>query len=155
MRTKQFVPRDTGGYSLVEALTVLVMVLLIVGLAVPSMGAFVEGQKTRRALDVVAADLAYARALAVRAGESTTVEFQAGGDYLILVESTPADTAKRVSLGSEYPGITLGLPSPTGRVTFDRRGLIRDVGSGAIVASMPGSRDTLSFTATGRVYREY
>lgn len=149
------VPSDSDGYSLIEVLTVLVLVLLMVSLAVPSMGSYVGQQKTRRALDMVAADLAYARALAVRAGEPTTIEFQTSGDYLIQVENVPAEVVKRVSLRSEYPGISLSPPTGTGRLTFNRRGLLRDIGSGFLVASLPGANDTISITATGRVYRDF
>jgi type II secretory pathway pseudopilin PulG len=70
--------RRMTGYTLVELVVVLGIVLVILGLVVPSIGSLFEVQSIERAADVVAATMGEARARAIRAGERHYVAFIVG-----------------------------------------------------------------------------
>ena len=57
--------RGRFGFTLVELLTAIVIVGIGASLAAPAFGAYVEKNRTRRALDRIVADVAFARLFAV------------------------------------------------------------------------------------------
>lgn len=147
---------DRSGYTMIEMLTVLVLVGIIASIAAPSMNSYVGHTKARRALDRVANDIAYARVAAVREGRQATVDFGASGStsYTILLEGR-ADPIRTVRLGEDYPGVTVTPPTADRTLTFDSRGLLLTSDPGAIVVSAAGQADSALITTAGRVYRDY
>jgi prepilin-type N-terminal cleavage/methylation domain-containing protein len=144
-----------GGHTLIELLTVLVLILLIASLAGPSMNSYMGHTKTRRALDRVANDIALARMSAVRAGSRAVVEFTTSGTYTITLQTTTPSVIRRVNLGQDYRGVTLRAPTADGRLIFDSRGLLLSPTTGALVISSAGAADSALLTAGGRIYREF
>ena len=144
-----------GGHTLLELLTVLVLVLLIASLAAPSMNRYLGHTKTRRALDRVANDLALARMAAVRSGTRSAVDFSSGTSYTITLQSTPPEMIRTVNLAAEYNGVTIQAPSSDGQLVFDSRGLLVTAAAGPIVVRASGAADSAVITAGGRVYRDY
>jgi len=147
--------RDTAGHSLIELVTVLVLITVIVSLAAPSMGAYMGRFRTQRALDRVVGDLAYARILAVRSGARVVFQLQGGSSYTVQVQSTPPRTAQSVSIAKDFPGVVVTSSVANSRFEFDSRGLLVNVGAGTIVATRGAVVDSLVLTAAGRVYRAY
>jgi prepilin-type N-terminal cleavage/methylation domain-containing protein len=145
-----------GGHTLLELLTVLVLILVLASLAAPSMNSYLGHTKTRRALDRVANDIALARMAAVRGGTRSTVSFS-GGTYTISLLQTPTPVVIRtVYLSQEYRGVTLRSPTADGQLVFDSRGLLLSATNGPIVVSAAGSvADSALVTAGGRVYRDF
>lgn len=144
--------RDRSGFSIMEMLTVLVLIGLLAGLAQPSLAAYLARQKTRQALDHVVADVALTRMLAVRSGTETELAFTSATAYQIR-QSNPVQSIKRVSLEADYRGVQIAAPTADGRLVFNSRGLLRDRGTGRIVATVAGAGDTVEITTTGRAYR--
>lgn len=143
--------RPTAGFTVIELVTVLVLLGILASIAGPAMGGYVGRNKTRSALDRISSDVSYARILAIREGQRMSVVFTGGGGYLLRVEDT-AEVLKTVDLADDYPGVAVSAPA--GSLTFDSRGLLR-VGSGDLIVAMDGMADTMHVSAAGRVYRGY
>ena len=143
------------GYTLIELLTVLVLILLIASLAAPSMNSYLGHTKTRRALDRISNDIALARMAAVRGGSRAVIDFTAGTSYTITLQGPPARVIRQVNLGQEYGGVTVAAPSADGRLVFDSRGLLVTTTAGPLKVRAQGQADSALVTAGGRVYRDY
>jgi prepilin-type N-terminal cleavage/methylation domain-containing protein len=146
-------PGRESGYTMIELLTVLALIMILASMAGPSMRVYVEQGKAQRALDRISGDLTYARALAVRSGQRTVLQFEGADVYSIQLTGPGARTVKRVRLGQDYAGVRVSAPTPSGALAFDSRGLVRDAGSGRIVVSTASVRDSAFVTLSGRIYR--
>ena len=144
-----------GGYTLIELLTVLVLVLLIASLAVPSMNSYLGHTKSRRALDRITNDIALARMAAVRGGARSVMDFGGGNSYTITVEGVPPTVIRQVYLAQEYPGVTVAAPTADARLVFDSRGLLLSSMTGPLTVRAHGQADSALVTAGGRVYRDF
>jgi prepilin-type N-terminal cleavage/methylation domain-containing protein len=144
-----------GGHTLLELLTVLVLILVMASLAAPSMTSYLGHTRTRRALDRVANDIALARMAAVRGGSRAVVDFSGGTSYTIALQSPSPSVLRTVDLGREYRGVTVRPPTADGRLVFDSRGLLLSATTGPIVVSAQGTADSAVITAGGRVYRDF
>lgn len=144
-----------GGHTLLELLTVLVLILVIASLAGPSMNRYLGHTKTRRALDRVANDIALARMAAVRGGSRAVVDFSGGNTYTIALQGAAPSVIRTVYLSQEYRGVTVQPPTSNGQLVFDSRGLLLSATTGPIVVSAQGAADSAVITAGGRVYRDF
>jgi type IV fimbrial biogenesis protein FimT len=146
--------RSRAGYSLMELLVVLVLVGILASLAGPAMGEYIGRLKTRRALDQITADLAYARMAAVRSGRRAVMRFQGPSDYSIEVVGDPTVPVRSVRLGSDYAGVVITPPGTT--LEFNSRGLlVSALAREYLVVSLGSMRDSLILTPAGRVYRDF
>lgn len=143
------------GHSLIELLTVLVLILVIASLTAPSMSSYIAEARTRRALDRVASDIAYARMVAVRARTPAAITFSSGTAYTIVLQTSPVKVIRSVSLRGEYAGVTVTPPVTSGSLVFDARGLLTTTNYGPIITRSIHSADTAVITPTGRIYRDY
>ena len=144
-----------GGHTLIELLTVLVLILLIASLAAPSMNSYLGHTKTRRALDRVSNDIALARMAAVRGGTRSVVDFGDGSAYTITLQSASPSVIRDVRLAQEYSGVVIVPPTSDGRLVFDSRGLLLSPTTGPLVIRAHGQADSALITAGGRLYRDY
>jgi prepilin-type N-terminal cleavage/methylation domain-containing protein len=144
-----------GGYTLIELLTVLVLILLIASLAAPSMNSYLGHTKTRRALDRISNDIALARMAAVRGGSRAEISFAGGTSYTITLLGPPPRVIRQVDLGKDYRGVTVAAPTADGRLVFDSRGLLVSATTGPLMVRAQGQADSALVTAGGRVYRDY
>jgi type II secretion system protein H len=142
--------RSPAGFTFIELMVVLVVMGIMASIAAPRMNAYVERQKTRRALDTIANDLAHARILAIREGERVTLIRHASDHYSVGRQG--ATNRKEVRLGQTYGGVSFALPADS--VVFDSRGLVR-MGTGDVSVTINGKTDQLNLSPTGRVYRAY
>lgn len=138
-----------------ELLTVLVILAVLVSIAAPSITGMLASDRTNSAVSRIAGDIMMARVEAVRAGRR--VDFQlSGGRYTVTRSGNgvvAADTLKRVSLTSEYPGVTF---TPSYAVlSFDSRGLLSSNSAPTITAAKGSVTRSLSVSAVGNIYRDY
>jgi hypothetical protein len=112
---------------------------------------------TRRALDQMVADIAFARVNAIRQGRRTAVVLQAGGTYEIRSQDTTGTwtTLKTVVLVNEFPGIAFG--GDVTNLEFSSRGLLMTAiaGDGFIKVFRSATRDSVFISPAGRVYRAF
>jgi type II secretion system protein H len=146
----------TDGFSMPEIMIVLVLVAVMASMAVPSMSAFVERTKSRRALDRLVTDVSLARQLAVMRGAPVAIVLQANATYRVDTLST-ADSwvaARTVQLAEEYPGVA--IVGSVNRIEFNSRGLLTAAAdTGFITIEINGARDSAFVSGAGRVYRAY
>lgn len=149
--------RGRDGFSLIEILVVLVLITLITSFAAPSMSAYVDRTKTRRALDRLVGDIAYSRLIAVEQGRRTAIVIQDDGSYTIqaLDESGTWVTLKTVALRNEFPGVSVG--GGLMNIEFTSRGMLNGTSAndGFIKVSRASVRDSVFVSPAGRVYRAY
>jgi len=137
---------------MIEMVTTLVVAGILVSIAAPKLDGVITQSRIRALLDQMASDIAYARMLAVREGQPTSVRISAT-EYVVTVDN-PAkiDTIKRVRVGDDY-GKTTRLGGAT-RLSFSSRGTLRSATGGTTVrASREAIKDSLSVTQLGGVNR--
>jgi prepilin-type N-terminal cleavage/methylation domain-containing protein len=147
--------RRDAGFSLIELMTVVVLIGIMASMAGPSMQGYVARQKTRGALDRVTADIGFARLHAVERAQRTWVKVSEAG--LLTVETVGADgaltTVKRTDLAAEFGGLT--IPNAA-ELEFTSRGLLSNLtGEATIYVAAGGVEDHLLVSMSGRVYRAY
>lgn len=159
-RTRKALRRDDG-YSLIELLTVLVLIAVLTSMAGPAMGRYVQQNKTRRALDLIAMDLSYARLVAVERSQRTWLRVQPNGNYTVDTLATNGIDpvpVKRVNLSNDIIGLTV-VPGSATQFEFSSRGMVVNYGSetsGGVLKLTAGvARDSLFVSPSGRVYRAY
>jgi prepilin-type N-terminal cleavage/methylation domain-containing protein len=143
-----------GGFSITEMLVVVALMGIIAALAAPRFANFVSVWRTRGAVDQLAADLAYTRMAAVRAGRTASLRFT-GATYMVTLDNgaTPFDTLRTMSFTREYPGVTVSSSST--RIAFDSRGVLRNGTSQSVTVVRNGRYQTLRISSVGRIYRDY
>lgn len=151
---RRVLPRDAHGHTLIELLTVLVVIMVIVSLAAPSMTSYVERNQVQRALDRVVTDLALARMMAVRSGSRVVFQLQSPTSYSLAPQSG-SGPSKTVSLSADFPGVAVAVSAADAQFVFDSRGLLVNTAQGRIIAARGTSADSAMLTASGRVYRGY
>jgi prepilin-type N-terminal cleavage/methylation domain-containing protein len=150
------------GFTLVELLLVLVVAGILMALAAPRMGTFVEQLHVRAALDVVYSDLHFARMLAVRSGHRVRVQFDTRPDlppcrsrtYRIIIEEAPLTVARIRDLGeiADRGCLTTGGLS---LARFDRRGFPVGVTNQTITLVTAHASGSVVLSRFGRIRRTY
>lgn len=143
-----------GGFTLVEVAVVLMLILIVITLAAPAMSRVTAQSSTRSAIRRIAADVSYARILAVREGRPVSLRIQSASTYTITVDRSATDsrTIRTVDLSRDYGALQL---SPTsGLLTFDTRGLRRPATLEMIKATRGDAVDSVVILVTGRPYRD-
>lgn len=154
----------SAGYTLIELLTVVVIIAILVGLAYPRLEGTLSRMRTDRALHQLTMDLHYARMLAVRSGRTVVLRpapapgceggggRTAVGSYELVVRDNPQRVAKRVVVGDGVPGLCVEMNGPDA-VAFNSRGLLQGFHNRTVWARHRQALDSLSISAAGRVLR--
>lgn len=155
--TPHFVPVHPrqGGFTLIEILVVLTVILLATTIAAPRLNGVIAGQGTRGAIDQITADITLARSYAVREGFPASVRILSATEYQVTVDTsvTAPKLVKTVRLQDDYTGVQ--LTPATGRLTFNTRGLLRVQEFTRVKAVRGTARDSVQISSIGRTYRDY
>lgn len=160
MRTLPSRPPSDAGYTLLELMTVLVLMGIALSLVAPSMTRFLEVERLRSATGRISGDLSLARTQAVRTGQSATFRIQNATTYVVTVPDASAAggvrTVKRVSLADDFPGITISSSTPLNpTVVFNSRGLRSGGGaSSEVVVTGPRASRKVTISPIGGIQRE-
>jgi prepilin-type N-terminal cleavage/methylation domain-containing protein len=144
------------GFSLIEILTVMIMVGIMVSIAIPRFGFTLSRQDVRGARNLFTTTHAKARASAVSRGRRTAFAIKNG--ELAILSAHPVtgavDTVGSVDDLIERFGVTFTV-DPSSRVTlvFDGRGLGTEATTTTVIVSKAGYADTISIAPLGRVIR--
>jgi prepilin-type N-terminal cleavage/methylation domain-containing protein len=157
---------ETGGFSLPEMMTVVVIFGIMAMIAMPTCEAVLAQVRIRGAASRVAADLAYARQLAARTGRSARLEIErspdcpaprigaAGHRYRIIVAGSDS-VASLVDLRMDAGRVCL-ISNQSPRVVFTSSGLVAGFNNRTLSVQQGRYSPTLlSVSALGRVRRHY
>ncbi|MGH7459328.1 MAG: GspH/FimT family pseudopilin [Longimicrobiaceae bacterium] len=149
-----------AGFTLLEILVTLVLLGIMAGLTVPALGGMASENKIERSLDRVAADLTYARMLAIRSGSPVVMRFDggtsAGNAYRIVLDD--GTEVRRVDLAGEYRGVEVTAPADNNQeIWFNSRGIIASTlaNQSRFTATHDGRSGFLGVTLAGGIYRGY
>jgi type IV fimbrial biogenesis protein FimT len=147
-----------AGFTLIEILTVLVLLGILAGLAAPSLHRTTTQARMRGTLDRLVADLYYARMLAVNSGDRVDVVLEEENgcivSYTVRSRAT-LDAARTVSITDDLPGLCMSHNSTAADIlTFNTRGMLR-TGGQTISISHDGVTYEAVISFIGRVRRNY
>ena len=146
-----------AGHTLAELLVALVIVAVAASLAVPSFSGVIARMRVRAALDVVSADLYYARMMGIRSGYGAVVRLERGPcrpGYRIVVRGTAERLARVRRVGDVAVGVCL-MSNNSDTIAFNSRGLPVPFTNRTVRAIRGGVRDSLTLSTMGRVYRRF
>ena len=114
------VTRRQAGFTLIEILVVVGIILVMAGTAIPAIGRFIRNYQIRGAAEEVAAEVQAAKLLAVKKNVNFGVVFVVLSDrtYQYFMEDIPLSGIRQLYAGSQQGRIRT-LP---GTVTFDPAG---------------------------------
>lgn len=145
------------GYTLMELLVALSVAGIMMSLAVPRMETMIRRERVRGVANRLAADLAYARLMAMRNGASTVVRFTAD------VRCPGRDGASGYSIGLRGRAPSLRAIHPEAGVlvcfestgsdsmVYTSRGLLAPFNNRTIRVADGAIRDSLTVTVAGRI----
>ena len=155
MRMLRIAPPEAG-FSMIELLTVLVIIGIGAALAAPNISAYVDETRTKRALDRVVADVARARLMAVEDGQKSALRFGTNGTYWIETQSTSGvwSTVQTIRLRDDYRDVT--IEGDVDGLEFSSRGLVTNLTGDAFLRVLSnGARDSVYVSPAGRAYRAF
>lgn len=156
MNTSARTLRSNGGYSLLELMTILVVIGILVSLAAPAMGAFVDSTRTRAAINELSSDVALARVMAVREGRFVRLNVVSSSAYAVETQAADGtwETLKTVDITNEHPALRISDGGLT-TVEFNPRGTVASGWDGdrSIEITLGESSESISVSGAGRVYR--
>ena len=91
---------NTGGFSLIELLVVMVIVGIMAGTAAPTVGRIYDNLKFRQQIRKFSAVLRYAKLVAVTRGEQVSLKLDEG-DECVFQLTGPVEESRDCSLGEE------------------------------------------------------
>lgn len=146
--------RPPAGTTLIELLTVLLLIGFLSAMAGPRLTAYLRRERVRGALNRLTGELYHAQMLAVRNGTRYQLRFLPGTGCATGYEVVRVDegtVVRTVDLTKEAAGVC--LRSNVARAfSFDPRGLL--VGSARTVFARSGAQeDSLVISLVGRVFR--
>jgi prepilin-type N-terminal cleavage/methylation domain-containing protein len=143
------------GFSLIEILTVIIMIGLVAAMAIPKFGTTLSRQNVRGARLLITTMHAKARNAAVFRGRQTALVLKNG--RLVIVSRHPVtgavDTVGRTE--SDIVGLygVSFVVNPSGRDTlfFNAGGLGSETGQTTIFVAKAGYADTIAISPLGRI----
>jgi prepilin-type N-terminal cleavage/methylation domain-containing protein len=146
---------DQRGFSLIEILTVMVMVGIIVAMGIPKFGNTLARQDVRGARVLITTLHSRARNAAISRSRATRLAIKNG--YFVALSANPVtgvvDTVggRGDSVAVRY-GVTYSVvPSTQDTLRFDPRGLGTEATSTTIYVSKSGFADTITISPLGRI----
>ena len=127
------------GFTLIEALIVIVIVGVLLSVTVPRYGVMTSAMGVRSANQTIGAMLAQGRATAIRTGRTVLFVRSANLVSLLTTDGTTPVTIAQQDLGSQF-GVTVSATKDT--VSYDPRGLVA------------GNSMTLKFVVTDGITRD-
>jgi type IV fimbrial biogenesis protein FimT len=156
-------PLGTAGFTLVELLTVLVVLGVLTSIAGPRLGSVIRGNRVEGVMNQLNADVAYTRILAVRSGRSAALCFDTADRRIYTVVTgtcaAPVATHKRQDLRSHAVGVTVTVAQGASTLTqvgFNSRGMVAGAAAAVtLTAAQQGKTAAVELSPLGRTTRTY
>jgi type IV fimbrial biogenesis protein FimT len=151
--------RSRSGFTLIEALIVVVVLGLIMVIGYPKVGAAMAKTDLRSARTTVINLMATARAASVQTNRRTWIKFEGNKAYVLArprqkppVLGNEADTVGTVQDLSAQYGVTLATGADS--IQFDPRGFGANLGdTSSVTLSRNGHTETVKLDGLGRVIK--
>ena len=149
--------RPRSGFTLIEALIVVVILGLIVLFGYPKVGAAMAKTDLRSARTTVINLVATARAASVQTNRRTWIKFEGNKAYVLArprqkAGAGTADTVGTVQNLSAQYGVTLAAGADS--IQFDPRGFGANLGdTSSVTLSRNGHAETVTLDGLGRVIK--
>lgn len=148
--------RSRLGYTLIELMTVIVIIGILASLAAPSLRGVLDRQRAVAALNQFTSDFYSARMEAVRSGRRVQIRDldNVNGGCLIryrIQRMDPVQTVRDVDLRREAPQTCLSWGGVS-TLSINSRGM-PDNASRTVSATRGAATESLTLTRIGRVYR--
>jgi prepilin-type N-terminal cleavage/methylation domain-containing protein len=146
---------DQNGFSLMEILTVMVMIGIIASFAIPKFGSTLDHQSVRGAASEIATFHSKARNSAISRGRRTAFAIKSG--VLAIRSLNPVTGVSELVGGTTDSvvgkfGVTMTVnPSTRDTLVFDSRGLGTEGSQTTIYVSKSGFTDTITISSLGRI----
>jgi len=148
MRTSTVLTRNRAGFSLIEAMIVVVVLGLMLAIATPRIGQSLVYTNVRNARSATVNLYARARIVALQTRKPATLNFNAGNAWITVPNGALTDTIGAVTnLTGEY-GVTV---APTGNVTVLPTGLVNALVPIKVVFTKNSHSDSLTISGYGRI----
>lgn len=151
----QRAPARRRGFTLVEMMTVVVIMGLMAAMAGPRMARWLQTLGSTGVTNEVVGDLMLARTQAVREGRTVSFRVVSSSEYTVTLDNpdgTVLRVVKRMNLSNMHRGTTI---SPAGRIAFDSRGMLRTASTiGTLTVTRGHASDVITVTGVGRIKRE-
>ena len=147
-------PHRRRGFTLMELMVVIIIMGLMAAMAGPRMMRWLQTIGQKGAANQLVSDLVYARAQAVRHGQTVSLRIDAAARYRVTVDNAAGDVQRvlsDVNLANVYRGTS--ITPATGRVAFDSRGTIRAGSITALSVARGSVSQQVCVSVVGRVYR--
>jgi len=139
------------GFTLIEALIVIVIVGVLLSVTVPRYGVMTSAMGVRSANQTIGAMLAQGRATAIRTDQTVLVVRTGNVISLVGVNGTGSTIISQQDLGSQF-NVTVSASRDT--VTYDSRGMVTGNSSTLkFVVTNGSTRDSVCLMALGKVTR--
>jgi prepilin-type N-terminal cleavage/methylation domain-containing protein len=154
------------GFSMAELLAVLTIVAVLTAVAAPRLNGYLARQRVRSALNLLAGDIAHARMTAVRTGRGAVLRFHpdpscaavgrtAGHAYTVAERGAGNVRARRSSARAPGGGPVCLRTNGADSLVFNSRGLVVPFANRTVWSVQGTTRDSLTVSAVGRVYRRF
>jgi len=145
---------DSRGFTLIEVLVVLVLMVILLAITALVFGGYQERTSARQAAILFGRDLTLARSAALRGRERVTIRFdEPGQEYQALREAGDTLFVRRYSDGSDIELSQINLDLPGDSLWFDSRGVVDLSGAsgslGNAIFRAGGTTYTLFFNSMG------
>lgn len=116
---------SAGGYTLLEIVVVVLLVMLTMAVATRSYQGYQERAAARGAAQIFARDLSLAHQTALRGRISVVVRFdESGRSYIVRTEAGDDLMSRSFGSGADMELTAIDLEFPGDSVRFTRRGLV-------------------------------
>lgn len=134
------------GFSLIEVLIALGILIIVAAIAIPSMGRMLESYRLNGAARLVWSDMQNAKMTAIRENRSITVNFTPTSyNFVRAGETIPIFTR---NLANDYPNVIVSSTNNVS-ITFNSRGTVGPATT--ITISLAGRTRSFSIAWTGRI----
>lgn len=153
--------RRDAGFTLLETLTVMVVIAVLTSLAAPALSGQIARMRTQAVLNGLTNDIYYARMIAVRTGARAEVRFTWNSQkscvtsYEIVELTSLERTVKTVVISAEGRGVCLKMNNEKNQLIFNSRGVPTTVAARSFYAERGVVRDSMRLAQAGRLYRFY